>query len=403
MTSRKRVILHVGFHKTGTSALQVFFTQARELLAIAGVDYPFAEPEAAARRGLAVGNLPRMILELGENKLFDADQAKSFYTRFTRPVAQAICRMIDASPFDTVLISGELFPFLPPDIWAEFLTDLGTRHEVELLCLVRDPFDFMQSVWKQQVKVLQYRGDFHQFCLDVISGQERVSMLNHFVRLADSGVPVTVLRYERLSKDIVGGVLSALGLDDPILIAAKRPGRGVNTSLSAARTATVLALLRKTDDPDLTDVILKSLEALPVQATSAAAGDQTTDRTYDRALHQGLLDHFAPTIDRINEALCADHRLERTLRQETTKDDPGTAAEHRLVGELMEKLRQRPAARFIHHDLPTGFDPEIYLLRNPDLQLADVDPVAHFLDSGAKENRPWRLRRNSDCAWPVWP
>jgi hypothetical protein len=195
MTSRKRVILHVGFHKTGTSALQVFFTAACEDLAAAGVDYPCAEPEASVRSGLAVGNLPQMMLKLAESKLFDVDQATSFYVRFTQPVAQAICRVVEASPFDTVLISGELFPFIPRDRLAGLISDLGTRHDVELLCLVRDPFDFMQSVWKQHVKVLQYREDFRRFCQDVIEGRERASMLSHFDMLADIGAPMKVLRY----------------------------------------------------------------------------------------------------------------------------------------------------------------------------------------------------------------
>ena len=111
-------------------------------------------------------------------------------------------------------------------------------------------------------------------------------------------------------------------------------------------------------------------------------------------------DAVAQVVDR--GYLPADHRLETRLRGESAGHGGATVAERPLVRDLLEGFRQRPTAPFLHPNLPAGFDPEIYLLRNPDIRGADVDPVVHFLSVGAKENRPWRLRRDPVSAWPVW-
>ena len=41
-------------------------------------------------------------------------------------------------------------------------------------------------------------------------------------------------------------------------------------------------------------------------------------------------------------------------------------------------------------DLPSDFDPKIYLLLHEDVKESGMDPVSHYLDFGINENRPYR-------------
>ena len=46
-------------------------------------------------------------------------------------------------------------------------------------------------------------------------------------------------------------------------------------------------------------------------------------------------------------------------------------------------------------DLPSDFDPKIYLLLHEDVKEAGMDPVRHYLDFGINENRPYRAPKRS--------
>lgn len=389
MTEKKRVILHMGFHKTGSSALQVFFSSAADELAVAGIDYPCPEPAHNISAGLAVGNLPTLILQASGDHVFDHEQAKDFQNCFSPRVARGICQLIDETPLDVVLISGELFPLVPADQLASFMTQLAQRHDPELLCLVRDPFDFLLSMWKQQVRTQLYTQDFKAFVDDVLTGRQHASMLTRFDAMADLGVPMTVLRYERLRKNIVGGILQALRLTEPDLLAHKKPGSRINASEFASRTALAVELLQKTGDPDLTDVVMKTL--------AARFPAQSAPEPYDPDLHARLLAHFSRTIERINSCLPSDDVLATDIRAQDVRSPAVSETDRHLASVILAELEHQFSGcleETIHSALPIGFDPAIYLLRNPDLVAAGVDPVSHFLTSGRQENRPWRIRRD---------
>jgi hypothetical protein len=379
----------MGFHKTGSSALQVFFSSAADELAVAGIDYPCPEPAHNISAGLAVGNLPILILQASGDHVFDHEQAKDFQDRFSPRVARGICQLVDETPFDIVLISGELFPLVPADQIANFTTQLAQRHEPELLCLVRDPFDFLLSMWKQQVRTQLYTQDFKAYVDDVLAGRQHASMLTRFDAMADLGVPMTVLRYERVRGDIIGGTLQALGLAEPDLMALVRPEMRINASESASRTALAVELLQETDDPDLTDVVMKTLAA----RSSAPAGPEP----YDPNLHARILGHFSRTIGRINAFLPPEDALATEIRAQDVKPPVVRGPDRHLARAILAELAQKSMGQPKHtrnSELPVGFDPAVYLLRNPDLATAGVDPVDHFLSSGRRENRPWRTRRD---------
>jgi len=280
-----------------------------------------------------------------------------------------------------------MFPLVPADQLASFLTQLARRHEPELLCLVRDPFDFLLSMWKQQVRTQLYTQDFKAYVDDVLTGSQQASMLTRFDAMADLGVPMTVLRYERLRKNIVGGILQALRLAEPDLLAYKQPGSRINASESASRTALAVELLQETGDPDLTDVVMKTL--------AAQFPAQSAPEPYDPHLHARLLAHFSRTIERINSCLPSEDALATEIRAPDVRPPAVSETDRHLIGVILGELALQFSGcleETLHSALPIGFDPAVYLLRNPDLVAAGVDPVSHFLTSGRQENRPWRIR-----------
>ncbi len=61
----KRVIVHGGFHKTGSSALQAHLSQLAPFLEENGVSYPYAESESVIAAGACSGNLPQILFREG--------------------------------------------------------------------------------------------------------------------------------------------------------------------------------------------------------------------------------------------------------------------------------------------------------------------------------------------------
>ena len=65
---------------------------------------------------------------------------------------------------------------------------------------------------------------------------------------------------------------------------------------------------------------------------------------------------------------------------------------HKNLRQFVDQARSRAiySRRVIHPDIPPDFEPAAYLLANPDLLSAGVDPYRHFLDHGRSEGRTWR-------------
>jgi hypothetical protein len=54
---RKRLIIHIGLYKTGSTALQAFLAQSVSVLASSGIAYPFIAQRGDGGSGVAIGNI----------------------------------------------------------------------------------------------------------------------------------------------------------------------------------------------------------------------------------------------------------------------------------------------------------------------------------------------------------
>jgi peptidoglycan/xylan/chitin deacetylase (PgdA/CDA1 family) len=145
-TSPKRVILHVGTWKTGTKALQKFFTLNRGELERQGIHYPLT-PSAPYMEG---GNRTYQS-RLGTSG--DADR---------RERLKALAREIHASICDTSLISHENICNLPQSELLEFVSCLsGCRFKVVLYLRRQD--GYAESLYNQHVKAgVTFPGTFEE-------------------------------------------------------------------------------------------------------------------------------------------------------------------------------------------------------------------------------------------------
>lgn len=132
-----RIILHIGFHKTGTSALQDFFSRNAPALLQNGVFYEPLGGKWQNHHALA------LMFRMGE------DQAKG------RAAVARMLKKAAANGAHTVLISSEVLVENRTDV-AAFLKCFD-QHEVEVVLYVRRPDEAVASAHDQIVRAVKHR------------------------------------------------------------------------------------------------------------------------------------------------------------------------------------------------------------------------------------------------------
>lgn len=130
------VLLHIGVHKTGTTAIQAALADAREELAALGVRYP-GKLQAQHRAALAVLGRP-----WGWNNRGGAVLDREHFDRLCARVAEHPGR---------VVISSEFFCEAPEDVAREVVSGLGDRR-VHVVVTLRNLGRLLPSSWQQYLK-----------------------------------------------------------------------------------------------------------------------------------------------------------------------------------------------------------------------------------------------------------
>lgn len=130
------VLLHIGVHKTGTTALQAAFADAREELLASGVSYP-GKLQAQHRAALAVLGRP-----WGWNNRGGSVLDRAHFDR--------LCARVAAHP-GRVVISSEFFCEAPEDVAKDVVASLGGRR-VHVVVTLRNLGRLLPSSWQQYLK-----------------------------------------------------------------------------------------------------------------------------------------------------------------------------------------------------------------------------------------------------------
>lgn len=139
--NRKKLILHIGQSKTGTTSFQSFCFKHRKKLLAEGTLYPEA--------GLLFTHHRHLALHYKCEKRDDA-------------LVQKLKQEIAATDCERVLLSCESFEDLNRDQAEEFLSDFSNM-DVSIVCTLRNRLDWIQSMYAEYVKKAWFSGSFSQF------------------------------------------------------------------------------------------------------------------------------------------------------------------------------------------------------------------------------------------------
>jgi hypothetical protein len=140
MGKLKKIILHIGPEKTGTTTIQSVFLSSRQLLAEQGIFY-------LSDRGSPAANLTALSL-MGPSQLFDNEWVNWDRTDLYWGMAK---RQLNSSRLPTALISGEAFAFATDEAITKMRNEL-VGCEIHLVVTLRPLSEIIPSFWQEQAK-----------------------------------------------------------------------------------------------------------------------------------------------------------------------------------------------------------------------------------------------------------
>lgn len=386
----KKVILHIGFHKTGSSALQVFLATNAERLAAAGIGYPYPDPEHIVATGGCSGNAVQVLYRCGFMNEFKVDG--DIENRLKKAYFEKLAEVVAAVPQDIALVSSEVLSAAPRENLTHFIELLRPFHDIEIVCFVRDPFDVALSSWLQMIKDGTQKICFSSYVNKMVDGSYLPSMLNSFEFFHGLGLPLAVLNFDHHRHNIAAPFLRAIGAENLIGQVELTTTREANRSLTPSAAHLGVLLHEKLSNGDLIATFLRGAQGL---------GRKNAVPYYNRDQHRRILDRFSSTVALINEYLSEDQKLATGVRDQPDIDFVVVPEDAALLLELVEKLIQARGAQKVGSMgregfttsvvLPSDFDADAYLFHNPDVATAKVDPARHYLEHGWREGRRYRF------------
>lgn len=145
----KRLIVHLGLAKTGTTVLQQSFHDNRQqLLEEHGILYPSNGPNHFHFQ-TAVSDAPEHLIQIRREGIVDREVAKERAQQFLDEFKQEV----DRTQPQTILISSEYFASLKPGELAKLAELLSTfAEEVWATAYMRDPWSYSSSLMQQLVR-----------------------------------------------------------------------------------------------------------------------------------------------------------------------------------------------------------------------------------------------------------
>jgi hypothetical protein len=211
----KKIIIHCGMPKTGSSALQVQLAQSRKNLLKYGYDYLLKGDFTHAEQGrITSGNG----VELARSYL-NPEHAASLASR--RDELTETFRQMIAETDNHVILSSEFYSAIPRPLLGELAASLSDLGEVQLVFFVREQINALASTYIQQVKRHMLTQFPDEYFADWDGPKSPTLAYNsYFSRLAEVAPAATILTkpYE-LSKThsagLMGLFLDMIGAEIP--------------------------------------------------------------------------------------------------------------------------------------------------------------------------------------------
>ncbi len=221
VATKKKILLHIGHGKTGTSATQHLLSRNAGFLRDKGILYPdHPHSQRAAEGKITSGNVtPKQ----GEN-WFDP---------------QIIDRVTQEPDYHSYVFSSEhmfwaIHPFFPR------IAELAQRFDIRIVQAVREPLEMLRSAYGQSVKQAGYSEGIAAYV-----PQERhiIRAGKHLEGIAELGLQVSVLNYSVLKRGISNEIFRLAGLDAADFAKLDAgPVKTINRSLTQAELQLFIGL-----------------------------------------------------------------------------------------------------------------------------------------------------------------
>src|SRR5690554_5644080 len=215
-----KIYLHIGYHKTGSSFLQMMLSQNRKFLLKNKIHYPKAERDKDAKQGrISPGNGLRLSKAISANNKDEFIDIMSFWVKEAK-----------TNNCDSLLISNEgLFHSMASNHYLDLFEKLKKEHkitEINGLVYFRDSFDHILSLYKHRGK----RGTIPSFKDWVENSYETLDLTERFIDKTKSDcISWTFRKYKSDSEFMTKSLFSDwLGIESPEIPKNDR----VNTSLT---------------------------------------------------------------------------------------------------------------------------------------------------------------------------
>lgn len=217
-----KVVLHIGFHKTGTTALQSFLTENRDTLAGYGLNYPDFSKYDNDVNEKAHFFLANAIADQSHN----IQHLQAFLEQESRG-----CQTLFISAESLIRHSLDIEKLTPRDRKLQYLKRLASvlpQADTEVVVSLRNPFKLIDSYHQENVKKTFYSGSFAQYVGNFFKEYDPISTLDVWQEVFPR---ISVRQYEADCNHEYGIVGAFMEVYAPEF-KPEKPAQRLNTSLS---------------------------------------------------------------------------------------------------------------------------------------------------------------------------
>lgn len=288
----KRLFLHIGTHKTGTTSIQ--YTLAR------------SEPELAKHNAVYPGNYAGQN-NPGHHYLAYGEANKRY---------ASLLKQIDQSTQDSVILSTELLSTSPP----EQISGLLRRFDAKIICLLRRQDDYLESMYRELCKSSFCKQSSEEYINAVLSDQPLLIFSNFKQTSLRSPLPGDYDKLLGRYAEIVGEEnIIAIPYDDPGFggDAVEKFSRAIDIPLKAAQGGArnvsfspEVVELRRRLDQHLQDDEKLALRPMFWKLNDALASEQKGESILSTEQRRRILSHYAASNDRVRARFIPDAKVE---------------------------------------------------------------------------------------------
>jgi hypothetical protein len=394
-TKKKRLIIHIGQPKTGSTALQYFFSKYHEELKKNNIDYPRPEGKNVLNTGSCVGNLVKIVYEerLHKQKIKITDSI-IFRDIWKDDYVSLIKDITENSPCDTVIFSAEGISGLSKNAFEKMKGYLEDFFDVEFIIFMRDPYELFYSNWKQWLKVNFITDDFKTFTLEKFLSPSKFDLSNPF-EVPDTA-NMKIINYDTYKHELVKTFLEVtqLHFEIPLEYQSSQLFNRSFTDSEAYLQLLINRQFKNTSFPFFFRMLLLKRDA--------HSRDHSI-QFYDKEIHTLILNHLKPKLVSINKIIHGEplslevKKINASASQSIEKEDVEVLVSALSMSKQTQNKKISLSQKMSHYykcirkkNIPFSFDPEAYLILNLDVKDSGMDPYDHFTQYGIYENRPYK-------------